>query len=330
MAKHIYGYLTPTYSDEAREDALFHYTTGVGLSGIIQNRELWATAYYCTNDDSELSMGRGFLTPYFVSHTKQLIDTNDATIQKIRANGVNPYIHANSFEQFVVENALAAFPAFICCFCKANSKEDFSHGLLSQWRGYGIDGGYALQFSKKKILAAIEAIKEPDKGQYEIRDIAYDVNNRLRQDVLNHIGSFKSAYEGHLAELAEPFSRDNRNEVRDPIVTVLGGPVESLVNYLIHTKSEHFAEERECRLSYVEIGELGTSRIPTKFIDRNGLLVPYKALPNTILPFLDCLESIIVGPNQRMSARFHAVCELIKEAGLKVSVRPSKIPFIKN
>jgi hypothetical protein len=41
----IPGHTSPPYSDEAREDALFHYTTASGLLGILENCEFWSTAY---------------------------------------------------------------------------------------------------------------------------------------------------------------------------------------------------------------------------------------------------------------------------------------------
>ena len=33
-----------------------------------------------------------------------------------------------------------------------NDDETYKHGLLSQWRGYGNDGGYAIEFNKKKLI----------------------------------------------------------------------------------------------------------------------------------------------------------------------------------
>lgn len=40
------GHFLPTYSDESREDALFHYTTATGLVGMVDSGEIWGTAYY--------------------------------------------------------------------------------------------------------------------------------------------------------------------------------------------------------------------------------------------------------------------------------------------
>ena len=42
----IPGHILPTYSDQSRDDALFHYTTAEGLIGILSKGEIWGTAYY--------------------------------------------------------------------------------------------------------------------------------------------------------------------------------------------------------------------------------------------------------------------------------------------
>jgi len=119
----IPGHTLPTYSEDSREDALFHYTTGSGLIGILSSNEIWNTAYYCANDESELSVCKGVLVHTF------------------RNRGVDIRDYADKFEQTIISFALHVFCVYITCFCKPSSKEDFHHGLLSQWRGYGMDGG---------------------------------------------------------------------------------------------------------------------------------------------------------------------------------------------
>ena len=43
----IPNHTSPPYSEQAREDALFHYTSASGLIGIIGEGEIRGTAYYC-------------------------------------------------------------------------------------------------------------------------------------------------------------------------------------------------------------------------------------------------------------------------------------------
>ena len=111
-----------------------------------------------------------------------------------------------------------------------------------------------------------------------------------------------------------------------PIADLFGGPLESLLDYLIQTKNQHFGEERECRLSIIEAVSSEVQVLPTNYFKRGGLIVPYKKTPTTF-PVLDCIEWIIIGPNPRMGARFKSVTQMVRTASLAIEVRPSHIPF---
>ena len=320
------SHILPTYSNASREDALFHYTTANGLIGILDSGEIWSTAYYCANDESELAAGRGVLSPLFRSATHKLIEANDPRVLAFNRRGVDIRDYADQFEGQITGVALNAICAYISCFCKPTSEEDFIHGLLSQWRGYGSDGGYALHFSRKKLLSAIENANKTSGLNYDLQDVHYTVENPLKIEVLAHADLFVRAYMDFLDELAKPFDFSKKT-MRSPIASV---PAESLVaflDYLVHTKSKHFGEERECRLSLIQASSAGSGSLAVKHFSRSGLLVPYTRTPSSSFNLLDCLEWIVIGPSPRMNARFKAVSQLIKQSGREIHVRESHIPF---
>lgn len=321
----IPGHLLPTYSDASREDALFHYTTAKGLIGIFDTNEIWSTAYYCANDESELAAGKGILAPLFRSSTQKLIDANDSLVQIFAQRGVDIREYADRFEQQITGMALSSLCAYITCFCKPTSKEDFHHGLLSQWRGYGSDGGYALHFSRKKLLAAIENSNKSDGLAYELQDVYYTAENPMKADVLGHKEAFVNEYMSYLEELSEPLDVSKRT-MRNPIVGLLDGALESFLDYLIHTKNGHFGEERECRLSITQLSA-GPDQLPVQYFNRGGLLVPYTRTPHLSFNILDCVEWIVIGPGPRMNARFKSVFQLVRQSGREIKVRASHIPF---
>lgn len=312
----------PTYSEESRHDTLFHYTTGAGLLGILRNNEIWSTAHYCANDESELSAGNDVLTPLFRSETHRLIQAEDPRVHTFFDRGVDPRDYAEKFEQTIRSAALNILCVYITCFCKPTKKEDYLHGLLSQWRGYGTDGGYALQFSRSKLQARVEQAHDVDGLSYELQDVYYSPDNPLKQEVLKHPEPFKSAYLDHLDMLLK---LDFSNQ-RSPIANLLGGPLESLLDFLIHTKNEHFSEENECRMSVLEVVSSESRSLPVDYFNRNGLLVPFT---RTRVSFnvLDCIDWIIVGPGPRIVNRFNSVTQMVQNMGLKIKVRPSHIPF---
>jgi hypothetical protein len=322
----IPGHFLPTYNDASREDALFHYTTADGLIGILGTSEIWSTAYYCANDESELAAGKGVLSPLFRATTYKMIDADDPRVLTFRRRGVDIREYAEQFEQQVAEMALSFLCAYITCFCKPTSEEDFHHGLLSQWRGYGADGGYALHFSRKKLLAAIESANKTDGLNYELQDVHYTAENPLKAEVLSHTDAFVRAYMSFLDELAEPLDFSKKT-MRSPIAGLPGGPLEAFLDYLVHTKNKHFSEERESRLSLIQLVSATTGCLPVHYFNRGGLLVPCTKTPRSRFNVLDCIEWIVIGPGPRMGARFKAASQLARQSGREIRVRASHIPF---
>lgn len=129
MKKHLPGHTLPNYSEEAKDDALFHYTTAAGLLGILSSRQLWSTAYYCANDESELNVARGALTPIIQLHTTKMIKEGDSRVKSLSMQGIDIRDQAGRFEEWVVRHTLNFLCVYITCFCRPSTKEEFLHGL---------------------------------------------------------------------------------------------------------------------------------------------------------------------------------------------------------
>jgi Protein of unknown function (DUF2971) len=320
------GHALPTYSEVIRDDTLFHYTNANGLLGIFDSSEIWSTAYYCANDEQELSAGSGVLSNIFRTRAHQLRQENDPRADLFLRRGVDIMDYADGFERQLMALTMSSFIAYITCFYKPSAKEDFHHGLLSQWRGYGADGGYALQFSRTRLLEAIKNANKVCDLNYDLEDVYYTPENPLKDLVLEQRGAFLDEFEHHLNEHAKPLS-SNRTSMRNPIFDLMKGPLIPLLDYLICTKNGHFAEERECRLSLIQPAAVGPSFRPVKRYSRNGLIVSYTTTPKESFDVLGAVDWILIGPGPRMAARFKAICELVKHSGRKIGVRPSHIPF---
>ena len=318
------SHILPNYSEEARQDALFHYTTGLGLVGIVENNELWCTSYHCSNDEHELAAGRGALTPLFRHEMHRLEEANDARITKFARRGVDSFEYADNFEEHIIALAFSSLATYIACFCIPVGKEDFLHGLLSQWRGYGVDGGYAIQVSRRKLVAAIERTRKAESLNYELQDVHYTKDNVHKAAVLEHSDAFLSTFQQYLDDLAQPLGVDRA--WRNPLAGSLNGPLESLIDYRIQTKNSHFSEERECRLSLVQLASKVSGERPVRHFVRSGLVVPYTTTPPSI-DILGCIEWVVIGPGPRMNARFKSVTQLVRQSGREIRVRASHIPF---
>lgn len=315
--------ILPTYSDEVLQDTLFHYTTASGLLGILKENSIWSTAHYCTNDETELEHAKGVLTPLFRNKTYDLIRDQNNRVDVFNKRGVNIMDYADQFENNIFGHTLHFLNVYITSFCKPSDKQDFWHGALSQWRGYGEDGGYALQFSRERLDAAIKRLKKESDLSYELQDVYYSKKSNLKDEVESHSDAFINSYVDHLDMLMDPF---DKKKVKRPISGLTGGPLESLLDYIICTKNEHFREENECRMSLLD---LASSKTRTLFLDhfnRNGLIIPYTKTPPEF-NILECVDWIIVGPSPRIESRLNSVRHMVNNLGLKIKVRASHIPF---
>jgi hypothetical protein len=261
----------------------------------------------------------------FARKNAELIRSGDPRIQIFARRGIHIEQYANGFERLITSTALNALCAYITCFCKPIAQEDFLHGLLSQWRGYGLDGGYAIQFSRKKLAAAIDIARKSEQLHFDLQDLHYDLNNPFKTLLLKHQDQFTSAYSTHLDRIACPTDHDSI--AWNPLVDLLKGPLEALLNYLVHTKSRHFAEERECRLSIVQLAKLTLHQLSVQYYSRGGMVIPYVTAPQTRFNAMDAIDWIIAGPGPRMHSRFKAAVHLVQANELNIKVRCSHIPF---
>ena len=328
MARHsapLPPHFLPNYSDAERDDSLFHYTSAAGVTGILTSGQIWSTAYYCTNDETELSTGQGILRPLFYREAARLRQIQDPRVDIFASRGVDIDHYADIFEQQLVGTALSRLCTYVTCFFRPTCKEDFHHGLLSQWRGYGADGGFALQFRKSKLIEQTKRLANSGNFEYDLQDVHYTSDNALKDEVLGHKDAYLAAFSRFLDEIAD---WDYEKQTHpSPISGLAGGPIEAYLGYLAHTKNSHFSEERESRLSLTQFVPTGDGCQPTNFLCRGGLIVPYVKSPVDYFDVLDCLEWIVVGPGPRLDSRFKAAQHLIRESGRKVEVRASHIPY---
>lgn len=177
----------------------------------------------------------------------------------------------------------------------------------------------------RPVLAHVPTLDKLGDHYYDLRDVHYSEENPLKGDVIKHDDAFTKEYVRFLDHLVA----DTETSLTSPLSSLVGGPLEALINYFLHTKSKHFEEERECRLSYVQVGADRSGSLPVHFRNRDGLLIPYVKSPQS-LRVLDCVEWIIVGPGPRMNSRYRATCQLVRQSGRDIKVRPSHIPFTRH
>jgi hypothetical protein len=246
---------------------IFHYTTVSGLTGIITHRELWASDCRFLNDGTELS------------YALNIFHTQVKKLKLPSLDGGGYRLAGPSLEQFCM---------FITCFCEDGD-------LLSQWRGYGTDQGYALGFD-------IAQLQSCDFG--EVVPIEYGIANPKEY--------FAQELEAATLPTAHPGVAEWHAS-------------QWLLPRLLSVKHPGFAEEREWRiLKQVPLFDLRTQSTIAQYRPSPMGPIAYIALP--FPP--ECLRELVIGPGSHTETRKTAVINLLQCNGFQdVNVRISKIPF---
>jgi len=317
-------------------DELYHYTTAAGLSGILESKSLWATHAAFVNDEEEIS---GFydrvlpkiLRPIYRQCCED-IKTSSVFQKRQGSTPFDIYVE-KQFEEMSrnLKEIVSGFhDHYITSFSTTADAWEREHGLLSQWRAYGPDGGYAVVLdtgSLDKIVS--EEINPYQEEQFSWVDVQYKLKENRRtsdpdtDEWIERLETeadkyFRSKPDSDAAKFAAQFiilpstfkhrGFDEEREVR-LVLNLLGPKIESHPN--LQSVRQH----------------------PIKTTVRDGTTVPYVELcvrvENGVRQHLP-IKRIIVGPHRDKNDRKRAVQLLLKQHGLnhlidKVSV--SDIPY---
>lgn len=320
--------------DSKKYPELYHFTTGAGLQGVLRDCRLHSTHIEFLNDASEkiALLGSALLESEIVRITTtyprpkewppQFRDLSETELQ-------------NRLRE-IFKTAVEGIAEIYVTSLSIPHSSWGNNGLLSQWRGYGQDGGYAIVFDTEGLQHLIG--KEHDIYKHEY----IDVNPvRYLEDSDADDGTFGivMAMEGLMFEDEAELNK------------LLGGPDIAasdhdrsleihLGRYLLRIyaslhKNSGFMEEREARIVTVPrqsagSGEKGFKTKVRKFKEKAGLLVPYIELFDELSSGVKLpIKRIIVGPHPDQKKRERSVRLLLEELEITVEdVVLSKIPYI--
>lgn len=256
-------------------------------------------------------------------------------MQNINDNGGFEVLVDRSASSFIdgMYKTLPNDGLYITSFC-AEKKDEYvnANGALSQWRGYGQDGGFALVFDTQSLECMLEEeIQRFDYSDLHLSDVVYTDDEE----------SFKCEFEHHLSDIREHI----RGMIKsisagklDPVVLNDTRALPAFVNCISRYKHRGFKEENEVRICayptvhdemYLSLPRLDKDQLQPekerKFRTKNGERVPYIELFDSLDQGLP-IEQIIVGPHQHKEARVSALKVMLRGTNIKISA--SDIPFI--
>ena len=192
---------------------LYHYTTPVGLIGIISSGEIFLSDAAFLNDSSEITYARRLVSAMLAERASAETDPARAALLMYAA-----------YEIQLEDGASARFRYYVASFCEAPD-------LLSQWRAYGAPGsGYALGFHSIGLVAAGARFDELKK--VKLRRVVYDEHEQ------RHV----------IGQVVARWSDTLPDDVSDGAAEYSGALVLAIAYILPQLKHPMFREEREWRL----------------------------------------------------------------------------------
>jgi len=309
---------------------LMHYTSASGLHGIVTSKTLWASHSSFLNDAEEVEGFFNRVLPVILGPEleKYVAESQDlaACAQTAGQLGMNLFDHLlGKIVKGFRDAELKAQDHYVASFCAAKDEWISQNGLLSQWRGYGVNGGYSIIFDSAKLGSMLAAEGEIYEERLLWTDVQYDMAKLSEVEderVLEHIQKVKKgAYTFLTTGKINP-------EVEEALES------NSVLSVLC--KHRGFEEEKEVRIVVsepaVEVGpdpsnESGKPDRKVSSYPRDGVVVPcihlfedqeLKALP---------IRRVIVGPHPEKQARKKAVEILLRNHGIDAKVSVSDTPF---
>ncbi len=316
---------------------LYHYTTAAGLKGIVESQQLRATNIAYLNDSEEHTGFFDRRLPYLLEEPVRSVAEKMASTEQgqnqIEANGGLEHVIQQDIQNLVDTFrtvTLKLNKPYITAFCGV-PKQSPDDGLLSQWRGYGTDGGYAIVFETDELQRLLDEESKNFHYQFYVwGDVEYYDQDTLQNAPHPETIEWEKAVQKAISGF---FSTNKREE--------LDGLVEPITALSCTHKHKGFAEESEVRIvaipSNAELFKLAQDsgdkrpRKPVQFEMKNGVLVPYIMLfgrPSAGDAIKLPIRKIIVGPHPDKYKRQKAVELMLEQNGVVAEVTVSDIPYL--
>lgn len=310
---------------------LFHYTSALGLEGILRSQTLRATHYAHLNDTEEI---RHFLKNKLPEVFERIILNKSEVKHEARRLGNKV---AESLLEKLLNGTSSSEPLaepYITSFCTPSGGDSRveMHGLLSQWRGYGKEGGFALVFDTAYLSELLTefAEKQENSGDLFAGDVVYSSDGEQ---------VFAEEFAKDLTTMESFLSSQLRGDEDDES---LGEIFTAIMRCACRYKHWGFKEENEVRLIFIPNNREVREYARTEGITINDLSRKQHVRGGTNVPFVDLLEGItssnrslpirrvIVGPcaAHERARRVRAVEILLRQHHIDAKVEPSEIPYV--
>lgn len=307
---------------------LYHYTNWDGLTGILQSNSLWATHFKFLNDNTELELFRKerlpkILYPLILECFSVFLNNNQEAKAKFEHDGYN----INDVSRYEAQNLINSMydslqgQIYLSSFCgEAEDPYISENGLLSQWRAYGENGGFAIVFDTKLLEERLLT---------ECAQFAYGAGS-LSSVVYSHDDdSFKREFTECISKI-QKFANFLLSKILNISIDDVEPPYSEFLNCITRYKHRAFEEENEVRI----VLDFLADSLLTKD-GRKCKKVEYRGTGNSSVPYIKLFEGngtvlpiskIIVGPQVDQEHKKALLQTMLVRTDIKVT--SSDIPYI--
>lgn len=308
---------------------LYHYTTFEGLKGILESKKLWLTDYQCTNDLSEF----GYSKAIFLNRIKRGYEkwSKEKKISPLCIKKLDSIIQEEcTFLYETIKQQIDKIGgAYLFSACVHKSDFERSHGLLSMWRGYGREGGYALEID-------FEEFKNSYTRRCQIFDfVRYPALLQENIDCsIEHFLNEDCEIKKYLAQLDDFIEHSLIPAfIEGKPLDLPDKDIEAILALITLLKHPGFSEESEYRCVILRCSKEKMLQgqendfLKTNLRKRKGHVLSYIEIPFDP----KCIKRIIIGPKSHQKSHKKHFQEYLKSLELDcISVKSSEIPYIEN
>lgn len=321
------SWLAPRFAPRKPPERVYHYTTSGGLIGIIDSNNLRGTDVRYLNDPGEFQFGfkavahclyEALFENGFLAGNGAEFETRKRKVLYGRSLG-EIWKRAPDAVAAVMSKALLG----VCCFCENDD-------LLSQWRGYGSNLGYAIGFESAKLLQLPNEMLPLGNVQYLQPTDAWNATGRDQQ-ASDFIQGLKASWGAWVAKVDALEGSDDQTAIDEVRQTMN----QLMLGVAVQIKHASFYEEREWRtadMEFIKPADEPLGKRPKAPQFRDG--------PLGVTPYLEFhprdndgrlpIRDVVVGPGPAKKRRMAAVRGLLIRYGYDITtidIRPSRIPF---
>jgi hypothetical protein len=285
---------------------LYHYTSAKGFKGIVESNRLWASSIYYLNDASELQYGCDLLHQSLKKAFDALMDPGFEVGKAVLRRCLDTF-----------HNPIEHYPdVYVCCFCE-------SEDVLSMWRTYGVQGGFAIEFSL--VRERIFQLAPPSGGELFLRRVDYDRQSQeLKLDTAckKFVDMLRS-----LDQFLNPWIRTHPLE-ETGIASMVYFFQEILVSILPSLKHPAFRDENEWRAIIRKSRATGAADDQWKLNFRTselGLIPYFEISPDTLYGTLP-ITKVVCGPSPNPQLAQNSARLLLSGNFYTVAIEGSGIP----